>query len=67
MNPKDQEVKVKTDYKMSRHFNSIVLSVLGVVLVLVVIYVALFTKGCSQKMAPAAKPAVPAATTPKGS
>lgn len=65
MNPEDQKVKVKTDYKMSRHFNGIVLSVLGVMIVIVAIYTTLIVKGCSKKMAPAAKPAPPAATTPK--
>lgn len=65
MNPEDQKAKVKTDYKMSRHFNGIVLSVLGAMLVIVVIYVTLFTKGCSKKMSPAAAPASPASTAPK--
>jgi hypothetical protein len=65
MNPEDQKVKVKTDYKMSRHFNGIVLSVLGAMLVIVVIYATLFTKGCNKKMAPTAAPTSPASSAPK--
>lgn len=59
MKPDDQEVKVETDYKMGRHFNGIVFSV--ITLMILIVLVLLFYKGRNKVMPPAAPKATPSA------
>lgn len=61
MKPDDQEVKVETDYKMGRHFNGIVFSVITLMILIVLVLLFIFYKGRNKVMPPAAPKATPSA------
>lgn len=60
MKSADQHVKVKTDYKMSRHFNGIVFSVISLMILIVLVLLFLFFKA-RNKVVPSAPRRTPSA------